>query len=152
MVNLAARARDLIGEVVEGEGFELVHVEYLPQGSSPILRVYVDRPGGITISDCAELSRRIGVLLDVEDFIPTHYLLEVSSPGIERPLFTERDYRRHQGQEIRLTTVEKVENRRNFTGVIQDLRDQVLWLTCGDQTYLIPLASIQRAHLVYHFD
>jgi ribosome maturation factor RimP len=152
MADLAGKASELIGEVVEGEGFELVHVEYVPRGTSPILRAYVDRPGGITISDCAELSRRISVLLDIEDFIPSQYVLEVSSPGLERPLFTERDYRKYKGQEIRLTTVEKIEGQRNFTGVIEDFRDQVLWLDCRNRTLLIPLASIKRAHLVYRFD
>ena len=152
MTGVAQRARDLIRTVVEEEGFELVHVEYAAKGSAPVLRAYVDRPGGITLADCAELSRRISVLLDVEDFIPTHYILEVSSPGIERPLFTERDYVRFSGQEIRLTSRDKIEGRRNFTGTIEEFRDGIVRLRCANQVYEIPFAQIKRANLVYDFD
>ncbi len=152
MIGVAQRARDLIKSVVEEEGFELVHVEYTATGSAPVLRVYVDRPGGITLSDCAGLSRRISVLLDVEDFIPTHYLLEVSSPGIERPLFTERDYLRFNGREIRLSTREKIDKRRNFRGTIEEFHDGIVRLRCANQVYEIPFAQVKRANLVYDFD
>jgi ribosome maturation factor RimP len=152
MIGVAQRARDLIKSVVEEEGFELVHVEYTAKGSAPVLRAYVDRPGGITLSDCAELSRRISVLLDVEDFIPTHYLLEVSSPGIERPLFTERDYVRFNGREIRLSTREKIDERRNFRGTIEAFHDGIVRLRCAKRVYEIPFAQVKRANLVYDFD
>jgi ribosome maturation factor RimP len=152
MIGVAQRARNLIKSVVEEEGFELVHVEYATKGHAPVLRAYIDRPGGITVSDCAELSRRISVILDVEDFIPTHYLLEVSSPGIERPLFTERDYERFKGREVRLSTREKIDERRNFRGTIQAFQDGIVRLRCANQVYEIPFAQVKRANLVYEFD
>ena len=152
MLKLAPQVRGLIREVVEDEGYELVHVEFAAGDSSPVLRVYADRPGGITVSDCAELSRRISVFLDIEDLIPGHYVLEVSSPGIERPLFTERDYERFKGQEIRLTTTEKVENRRNFKGTLEEFREGVLTLRCDSQVYEIPFGMIKKANLVYRFE
>ncbi|GAB4113314.1 MAG: ribosome maturation factor RimP [Acidobacteriota bacterium] len=148
-MDVARRVTDLIRAAVEEQAFELVHVEYQARTGSPVLRVYVDRPGGITLDDCAELSRRIGVLLDVEDLIPNQYLLEVSSPGIERPLFSERDYRRFRGREVRLTTVEKVENRRNFKGVIEDVGDGIVRLNCEGRLYEIPISGIKRGNLVY---
>jgi ribosome maturation factor RimP len=148
-MDVARRVTDLIRAAVEEEAFELVHVEYQARTGSPVLRVYVDRPGGITLDDCAELSRRIGVLLDVEDLIPNQYVLEVSSPGIERPLFSERDYRRFRGREVRLTTIEKVENRRNFKGVIEDVGDGIVRLNCEGRLYEIPISGIKRGNLVY---
>jgi len=150
MIDVARRVTDLIRSVVEEEGFELVHVEY--SSGAGILRAYVDRPKGITVSDCAELSRRISVLLDVEDLIPHQYTLEVSSPGIERPLFSERDYCRFRGREARLVTVEKIENRRNFTGVIEDCQGGRVRLNCEGRIYEIPVALIKRGNLVYHFN
>ena len=152
MLKLTPQIRDLVREVVEDDGYELVHVELAAAGSSPVVRVYADRPGGITISDCAELSRRIGLFLDVEDLIPGHYVLEVSSPGIERPLFSLHDYERFKGQEIRLTTTEKVGNRRNFVGTIEEFRDSVLTLRCQKDVYEIPFGMIKKANLVYHFE
>lgn len=152
MFDVQARAEELIKGVVEEAGLELIHVEYEPRGASPILRIYIDKEGGVDISDCTEISRRVSVLLDVEDFIPTSYLLEVSSPGVERPLFKEGDYRRFQGKEIRLEATEKIENRRNFTGFIEDFSDGILKLQCDDRMYEIPYRLIKRAHLVYRFD
>jgi ribosome maturation factor RimP len=151
MVSVATRAESLVRKTVEAEGFELVYVDYRPQGGRSVLRVFVDKVGGVNISDCAELSRRLSVLLDVEDPIPGEYVLEVSSPGLERPLFKEEDYRKFMGHEIRLTTTEKIEARRNFVGYIRDFADSVLTLECEIQTYRIPFEKIKKANLVYRF-
>ena len=140
MLNLGRRVEGLIRETVEDEGFELVGVELAQQGRNPVLRVYVDRPGGVTISDCVHISRSVGVLLEVEDFIPGSYTLEVSSPGLERPLFREADYRRYRGREIRLQAVEKIEGRRNFTGHIRGLSDGVVEVDCEGKVFAIPVA------------
>lgn len=152
MRDVAARAEALIRQVVEAEGLELVHVEYQPKGSAPVLRVYIDKPGGVNLSDCQGISRQLSVLLDVEDIIPTHYVLEVSSPGIERPLFKEADYKRFAGREVRLEVTEKIENRRNFKGYIRDLSNGWLRLDCDGKVYSIPFEKIKRANLVYRFD
>jgi ribosome maturation factor RimP len=148
---IADRVRELVADMVERRGFELVHVEYAGAASAPVLRIYVDRPGGVTVDDCAEISRRISVLLDVEDVIPGRYILEVSSPGIERPLFSERDYERFLGHEARIATLEKVEDRKNFTGVIEAVDNHCVRLRCEDRTYTVPLRLIRKAHLVHHF-
>ncbi len=152
MLNIARRIEALIREAVEDEGFELVGVELAQTGRSPVLRVYVDRPGGVTISDCAYMSRRVGVLLEVDDFIPGSYTLEVSSPGLERPLFREADYRRFLGREIRLLAVEKIEGRRNFAGRIKGFSNGAVQLDCEGETFSVPLDRVKKAHLVYRFD
>lgn len=152
MLEIARRVEALLREAVEEEGFELVGVEMAQTGRSPVLRIYVDRPGGVTISDCAYVSRRVGVLLEVEDFIPGSYTLEVSSPGLERPLFCEADYRRFRGKEIKLQAIEKIEGRRNFTGRIQDFSNGVIQLECEGQTFSVPLDRVRKAHLVYRYE
>jgi ribosome maturation factor RimP len=151
MVSIATRAESLVRTWVEAEGFELVHIEYRSQGGKSVLRVFIDKVGGVNISDCAEISRRLSVLLDVEDPIPGEYVLEVSSPGVERPLFKEDDYRRAIGKEVRLSTIEKIEARKNFVGHIRDFANHVLTLECEARTYLIPFQKIRKAKLVYRF-
>src|SRR5512138_432227 len=121
-MDVADQVERLVGQAVAAEGYELVHVEYLPRGAGSILRLYIDRPGGVTLDDCQHVSRHVGVLLDVEDLIPHQYVLEVSSPGIERPLFKEWDYSRFAGKEIRLTTNGKIEGRKNFVGMLRGIK------------------------------
>lgn len=151
MRSVAARTESLVRKTVEAEGFEFVHLEYRPQGGVSVLRVFIDKLGGVSISDCAKISRRLSVLLDVEDPVPQEYVLEVSSPGLERRLFKEEDYRRFVGKEIRLTTIEKIEARKNFVGRIRDFVGHILTLECEDGTYSIPFQKIKKANLVYRF-
>ena len=152
MLGVERRIESLIQELVSREGLEFVHVEYVPSGSSSILRVYIDKPGGVDLEDCSRVSRKVGVRLDVEDLMPEHYVLEVSSPGIERPLFREADYLRFAGREIKLQTHEKVDGRRNFTGRILAFSDGELTLECEGSNYRIPFSEIKRANLVFRFD
>ncbi len=151
MAEVAEKVEFLLRGAVEEQGMELVYVQYLAQQRSPLLRVYIDKPGGVTLEDCRTVSRQAGVLLDVEDLISDRYVLEVSSPGLDRPLFRVEDYLRFSGREVRLTTREKIDSRRRFTGFIQDLRDGVVQLSCQDKTYRIPFGMIARANLVYRF-
>ncbi len=146
---VATRAEQLVGPALEAEGLELVHVDFQPKGAGSLLRIYIDKPGGVNLGDCQKASRYIGVLLDVEDFIPHQYVLEVSSPGLERPLFKESDYRRFRGCEIHLQVTDKIEDRRKFTGSILDLSNGVLKLECEDRTFEIPLVKVRKARLVY---
>lgn len=149
---VATRAEEEVRPALAAEGLELVYVDYQPKGAGSLLRFYIDKPGGVNLGDCQKASRYIGVLLDVEDFIPHRYVLEVSSPGLERPLFRESDYRRFQGREIHLRIRDKIEDRRKFTGYIRDLSNGVLKLECEDGTFNIPLVRIKKAHLIYRFD
>lgn len=151
-MSVAAQVERLVGLAVDAEGYELVHVEYVPRGAASVLRLYIDRPGGVTLDDCQHISRHISVLLDVEDIIPHHYILEVSSPGIERPLFRQSDYERFAGREIRLTTSVKVEGRRNFSGLLCGIHGGVVEIESEGQIYRIPFGQVRRANLVYRFD
>ncbi len=151
MAEVAEKVEFLLRGAVEEQGMELVHIQYLSQQRSPLLRVYIDKPGGVTLEDCQTVSRQAGVLLDVEDLISDRYVLEVSSPGLDRPLFRMEDYLRFSGREVRLTTREKIDSRRRFKGFIQDLRDGIVQLSCQDKTYRIPFGVITKANLVHRF-
>lgn len=148
----ATRIEELVKGVVGAEGLELVHIEYQRRGLASLLRIYVDKPGGINLDDCQKLSKQVSVLLDVEDFIPRRYVLEVSSPGIERPLFKEADYERFRNKEVRLQAKEKIDGRRNFTGHIRNFSGGTLELECNERVYTIPFQKIRRAHLVCRFE
>ena len=111
------RVKELLLPILEEGGFELIDVEFIRGPIGWVLRIYADRPeGGITISDCQWISERIGTLLDVEDLIPHAYNLEVSSPGLDRPLKTRRDFERHVGMVVKIKTHEPMDNQRNFKG------------------------------------
>ena len=150
-MDIGSRTERLVRGVADAEGLELVHIEYLPRGSGSILRIYVDKPGGVDLGDCQRLSKHVSVLLDVEDFIPHRYVLEVSSPGIERPLFEKADYERYRDREVRLEATEKIEGRRKFTGYIRSAAEGILKLECERGTYHIPFQKIRKANLICRF-
>ena len=151
-MDIAARAERLIADAIGSFGYELVHVEYQPRRDSSVLKIYIDRPGGVTVDDCQRVSRHVGVMLDVEDLIPHRYTLEVSSPGIERPLFKPEDYKRFSGKEVRLTTLEKIEGRKNFVGYLRGIEEGVVEFESEGKTIKVPFRSIRKANLVYRFD
>ena len=151
-MDIAERVEDCLREIVEAEGVELLHVDYWPKDNSPVLRIYIDKPGGVNLSDCEKVSKHVSVILDVEDVISQQYILEVSSPGLERPLFKKSDYERYLDREIRLITIEKVQSRKKFKGYIRRLSDDTLKLECEGQMYEIPFKKIKGAKLVYRFD
>ncbi len=148
---MAMQIRDAIQPAVENEGCELVYVQYLAEGSGSLLRVYIDKEGGVDLGDCQKVSRQIGILLDVEDLIPHRYTLEVSSPGLERPLFQASDYERYAGREIRLTTKAKMGDRRKFKGLLKSIAGETIELEFEQEILLIPLHNVKKANLVHHF-
>ncbi len=117
----------LIEPVVTGLGYDLVGVEYLGRGRSGLLRVYIDLPGGVTVEDCERVSHQVSGLLDVEDPIPGSYHLEVSSPGLDRPLFKARDFARFAGRRAQLRLARplegRLEGRRRVTGTLRGLEE-----------------------------
>ncbi len=116
---IVERVRELLLPILEEGGFELVDIEFVREPIGWVLRIYADRPqGGITISDCQWISERIGTLLDVEDVIPHSYNLEVSSPGLDRPLKGQKDFERHKGIVVKVKTTEPLDNQRNFKGEV----------------------------------
>jgi len=137
--------------VVDALGLELVDVEYLTQGGRWIVRVYVDREGGVTLDECAMLSRELGPLLDVKDVIPHEYVLEVSSPGLNRRLKKEKDFVWARGKKVKLRTRNPIDGRRNFTGMLTDVREGDLLLEVEGGTVVIALREIERANVVFEF-
>ena len=112
------RTEELLLPILAEHGFELVDVEFVKEGSSWYLRSYIDKPGGISIDDCETVSRALEKVLDQEDFIPEAYVLEVSSPGLGRPLKKEKDYVRNEGREIELRFYKSFEHEKELRGVL----------------------------------
>jgi len=137
-----------IEAAVRGLGYELVGVEYLPQGRRSLLRVYIDTPDGVTVDDCERVSHQVSGALDVDDPIRGQYVLEVSSPGLDRPLFTADHFRQFAGRRVRLRISPPLEGRRNFSGVLQGLRDKLVVLAEEEGEVEIPLQHIEQARLV----
>ncbi|MGD9971892.1 MAG: ribosome maturation factor RimP [Desulfatirhabdiaceae bacterium] len=130
------------------EGMELVHVEYQRESSGVILRVYIDKPGGVTLNDCVNISRQLSDILEVHLEIAGVYNLEVSSPGVDRPLSKPADYDRFRGHLARIKTRQAIDGQKIFTGVLAGLTDGRVTVTCGQKTVVIPHEEISRAKLV----
>ena len=113
----------LIQPTVESLGYELVGIEYLPQGKHSLLRVYIDSENGILLEDCEKISHQLSGVLDVEEAVHGHYNLEVSSPGLDRPLFTEDQFQQFSGQQVKVKLSVPVDGRKKFKGVIKSVSD-----------------------------
>ena len=113
------KTEQLLAPIMEANGFEMVDVEYVKEAGTWYLRAYIDKPGGITVDDCEIVNRALGALLDRDDFIEESYILEVSSPGLGRPLKQERDFVRSQGEEVEIRTYRMVERQKEFRGVLK---------------------------------
>ena len=146
--------REIAQRVVASQGLELWDLEYLGGGKGRMLRLYIDKAEGVTHEDCANVSRELGTILDVEDAIPGSYTLEVSSPGLDRKLRHAGDYERFVGSKIKLLTREIVENQKHFEGRLKGLQDGRVIVEIGGskkhepRTVQIPLEQIERANLV----
>jgi ribosome maturation factor RimP len=114
--DIEARVRALASEAISSAGMQMVDVEYRREAGGWILRLYIDKPGGVTLDDCQRVSHEIGAILEVEDPIPQHFTLEVSSPGLNRPLRTEADYAAAVGRMVRLTSRQPLAGQRHFKG------------------------------------
>jgi len=151
LASLEQRLEDIIRAPIMALGFELVGVEYI-RSRNPVLRIYIDSDNGITVDDCADVSRQVSAVLDVEDPITTAYSLEVSSPGMDRPLFTLEHYRRFLGEEITISLRIAIANRRNWKGVIKAVDDnEMITLTVDDKDEIFALSNIQKANIVPKF-
>ena len=149
--NVIDRVRSLAEEVTDGVGVELVDVALLGKGAQTILRVTIDREGGISLKDCETTSRDLEALLDVEDPFPGKYTLEVTSAGIDRPLKTIEEFMRFQGKKARIVCTEKIESESFFVGTIQDVQDKIIYLELKKKTVRIPFQIIKKARLEIEF-
>lgn len=143
--------QDLIEPSVKALGYDLVAVELTGDGTHTILRVYIDLPGGVTVDDCETVSRQVSAVLDVEDPLPGEYTLEVSSPGLDRPLVKREDFERYAGEEVRIRMAQQVLGRRNFTGRLQGVEGNLVLVEVDNEIYELDLEQIEKARLVPKF-
>lgn len=154
-MTVAERVTAIAEPLLATMGLELVELEYKRFGRSMVLRLFIDRPGGVTLDDCADVSRELSQVLDVEDFIREHYTLEVSSPGLDRPLKKESDYLRYTGRLVKLRTFELLPDdagnmRKTFVGTLLGLEDGIVRLTLQEgQSATLPLGKIAKANLEF---
>jgi ribosome maturation factor RimP len=145
---VAERINKIAEQAAIDHGLELVHTEVAGPENNPIVRVFIDKPGGVTHDDCSEVSTQIGTVLDVEDFIHAAYTLEVSSPGIERGLYKLAEYERFTGSPAKIKTRLAIGNQRNFRGTIIGVaNDKVVFDDRASGRVEIPFESIAKANL-----
>jgi len=140
---------ELIGTTVQALGLELWGVELLQQGRYSLLRVYIEREEGVTIEDCEKVSRQVSALLDVEDPIAGEYTLEVSSPGVDRPLFSIEQYAQYVGSEVNLKLRQALDGRRKFKGQIIKVSGDIVGLLVEGTEYDLEHSDIEKASIVY---
>jgi ribosome maturation factor RimP len=150
VVDQSARLLESVETLLDGSDYEVVDLVCAGSSRGLIVRVLVDRPGGVTIDDCARLSRAVGDHIDQHDLVPGRYVLELSSPGVDRPLRRGRDFARFKGETALIVTYEKVEGRHKHTGVLEgfdETREAVLLALPEGGSVAIPLGAVKKAHL-----
>jgi ribosome maturation factor RimP len=154
--SVVERARSVLGPVLARDGYELVDVEWVRGGGRWTLRVFVDRPGGVNIDDCQLVSRTIDPILDAEDFIEPAYDLEVSSPGLDRPLRTPEHFERYKGQRVHVKsygpvpgTAEGSTPRKSWTGTLEGFAEGAVRVLVDGVLHRVPIEQIAKAHLEY---
>ncbi|GGE53689.1 ribosome maturation factor RimP [Streptosporangium jomthongense] len=144
---------EILRPVVEGLGYEFWGIEYRSRGHQSLLRVFIDDvENGIGIDDCEKVSRQISGVMDVEDPIQTEYTLEVSSPGMDRPLFRPEQYQAFVGHKVQIRLRMAFEGRRRFQGVIKGVEGDDIVVVVDDHEYLLPFDSIEKAHIIPVFE
>ena len=149
------RIRQLVEPVIESEDMELIDVECLKMRSRWIVRIYMDKETGITLDNCREISNQVGDILDIHDVLPGSYTLEVSSPGLDRPLVRDKDFMKYRGCKVHVRVTEKLEGIRNFRGKLVDFCEEkgkkVLVIDITGKTYRIPRDIVVKANIEYEF-
>ena len=153
---MAETLKERILPLVEEDGLQIVDLEFAEAGPASVLRIYVDKAGGVTVGQCASLSRKVSDFLDMEDLISMKYTLEVSSPGLDRPLFTDADFRRKIGERVKVFLKEAVGGKMELEGRIKNLEEENLLLAEssaggreeGDEQ-IIPLKKVAKARIIF---
>lgn len=149
MATVTDRLTRIIEPVVEELEFELVDLDFVKEGSDWILRIYIDHENGIFIDDCVQVSQAISLVLDEEDPIEREYLLEVSSPGIERVLKKEKDFIKFKGSTVLVRLFSKFENKKRITGQLGDFDQDTLTILTDEEEYKIPRKLISKINTVW---
>lgn len=149
MGRITTTVAELVESVVTPLGYELVGVEYIPQGKNSVLRVFIDSENGVVLEDCEQVSRQLSSVLDVEDPIKGQYLLEISSPGLDRPLFKLVDYQRFVGQQVKIRLHDMQDGRRKMKGRIESVSgDNITLLLPDEEQITVCFDDIEKANLV----
>lgn len=144
---------ELLAPVVESLGCELWGIEYQTHGRNALLRIYIDAEDGVTVEDCEKVSRQASAVLDVEDPITGNYTLEVSSPGLDRPLYTLEQYQRYVGAQVEMRLRMPLEGQRKWRGLLAGVEgDEVVLRIDSENEYLLPIDSIERANVIPQFE
>lgn len=147
--SISERVEQIAASVAEKSGIEFIHCQIAGTKRNPTVRLFIDKPGGVTLEDCADISREVEAILDKDDFIPTSYVLEVSSPGIERELFKLADFERFVGQDARIKTRQAIGGQRNFAGRIAAVSgSDVEFEDRTNGRVLIPFENVAKANLM----
>ena len=141
----------MLRPAVEETGKELVGIEFVGAGKHSVLRIFIDHADGINVDDCAEVSRQVGAILDVEDPISSEYNLEVSSPGLDRPLFDKAHYEAVIGETIEAKLGVPLNGRRKFKGILESIENDTLYVNVDGEAYPLVISNIDKANLVYNF-
>jgi ribosome maturation factor RimP len=142
---------ELFEPVVTGMGYDLIEIEHIPNPKHGILRLYIDKDDGVTIDDCSAVSEQISALIDVEEPIRGHFNLEISSPGMDRPLTRLKDFQRFAGALVKLKTIRPLDGQRNFKGRILQANEDVLVIETDTEEISLPMNAIEKARLVPEF-
>lgn len=143
--------QELIAPAVTALGFELWGLEFHSAGRRSTLRIFIDGPDGVTVDDCARVSHQVSGILDVEDPIQEQYMLEVSSPGMDRPLFTLEHFQAFAGHRVQIRLRVPFEGRRKFKGLLNGVEGDEVLLVVDDEEYLLPIDYIDRANVIPQF-
>lgn len=149
--SVSDRVTTAILPLIEGAGMELVDLEYRKEGSGWVLRLFIDKEGGVSLDDCVAVSKEVGALLDAEDLVHNEYNLEVSSPGLNRPLKKEADFNRFKGELAKIKTFEAIGSSRNFKGRIVGCEDNIVSMNVDGVIHEIPIIKMAKANLEYEF-
>lgn len=145
------QAEELLLPIIESHNFELVDVEYVKEGSNYYLRAYIDKEGGITVDDCEVVSRAFSDLLDEHDFIEGGYIMEVSSPGLGRPLKKEKDYKRSIGKELEIRTYRAINKSKEFYGILKSYDEKTVTIENDEGVLTFERSDIALIRLAFDF-
>ncbi|GEK73116.1 MULTISPECIES: ribosome maturation factor RimP [Halomonas] len=152
MATKDAALHALIEPVVSAMGFELWGIDYLSQGKHSRLVIYIDHADGVSVDDCADVSRQVSAVFDVEDPVSGEYRLEVSSPGMDRPLFTLEQFARYAGHKVAVKLRVPFDGRRKFQGLLAGVENDEVLVRLDDEEYCFPIESIDQARVVPQFE
>ncbi|MDG1753062.1 MAG: ribosome maturation factor RimP [Thalassotalea sp.] len=152
MAKFEHKLTEMLRPAVEEVGVELLGIEFVSAGKHSILRLFIDHENGIDVDNCAEVSRQVGALLDVEDPISTEYNLEVSSPGLDRPLFSLTHYQAVVGETVNIRLSLPLNGRRKFKGILNAVENDVLIVTVDNEEYELVFSNVDKGNLVHNFE